>query len=186
LKMSPLLPLTFVSGNPGKVSEVASALDGLYEVTNVDIDLDEIQGDIEEIARRKCEEATNHVEGFVMVEDTGLEFTALGGLPGPYIKWFLKSMGSSGLHSMLEGFEDKGGRAVCALAYASGRGEPVTVVKGVCEGRIVAPRGEGNFGWDSCFEPAGSDKTFAEMTKEEKNACSHRSRALATLREELE
>ncbi|KAF8358421.1 hap-1 [Pristionchus pacificus] len=183
--------LTFVSGNKGKIAEVAAVLGGLYEVRNVDIDLDEFQGEIDDIARRKCEAASEKVDGFVMVEDTSLCFDALGGLPGPYIKWFLKvekgrKLGPSGLHQMLSAYDDKGAEAVCAMAFTHGRGLPITVIKGVCKGRIVSPRGPNTFGWDPCFEPLDTGKTFAEMTIEEKNVISHRSKALAALRETLE
>ncbi|GMR42207.1 hypothetical protein PMAYCL1PPCAC_12402, partial [Pristionchus mayeri] len=188
--MSPRV-LTFVSGNKGKVAEVAAVLGGLYEVRNIDIDLDEYQGEIEEIAKRKCEAAAAQIDGFVMTEDTSLCFNALGGLPGPYIKWFLKvvwlqKLGPAGLHQMLSGYEEKGAQAVCAMAFTHGRGQPVTLIKGVCEGRIVSPRGPSTFGWDPCFEPLHSGKTFAEMTIEEKNGVSHRSKALVALREALE
>ncbi|GMT37351.1 hypothetical protein PFISCL1PPCAC_28648, partial [Pristionchus fissidentatus] len=163
----------------------------ILQVRNIDIDLDEFQGEIEEIARRKCEAAAEKVDGFVMVEDTSLCFNALGGLPGPYIKWFLKvrmleKLGPSGLHQMLSGYEDKGAQAVCAMAFTHGKGLSITVIKGVCEGRIVSPRGPANFGWDPCFEPLDTGKTFAEMSSEEKNKISHRSKALAALREALE
>ena len=56
-----------------------------------------------------------------MVEDTSLCFNAYGGLPGPYIKWFLKSLGHEGLNTMLAGFEDKSAYAQCIFAYSTGR-----------------------------------------------------------------
>ena len=62
----------------------------------MDLDLPEYQGTPEEVARTKCEEAAKHIQGPVLVEDTSLCFNALGGMPGPYIKWFLKSCGPSG------------------------------------------------------------------------------------------
>ena len=56
-----------------------------------------------------------------MVEDTSLCFNAYGGLPGPYIKWFLKNLGHEGLNKMLAGFEDKSAYAQCIFAYSPGR-----------------------------------------------------------------
>ncbi len=69
----------------------------MLQVTSQDIDLPEYQGTPEEVAREKCKLAAKHVKGPVIVEDTSLCFNALGGMPGPYIKWFLKEIGPTGL-----------------------------------------------------------------------------------------
>jgi inosine triphosphate pyrophosphatase len=118
----------------------------------------------------------------VLVEDTCLCFTAMNGLPGPYIKWFLKELGHDGLNRMLVGFEDKSGYALCTFSYMDASlSEPVSFA-GRTDGRIVPPRGERLFGWDPIFEEASSSKTFAEMDADEKNAVSHRGRALAKVK----
>jgi inosine triphosphate pyrophosphatase len=65
-------------------------------MVNQDIDLPEFQGEPDEICSAKCREAAKHVNGPVLVEDTCLCFNALGGMPGPYIKWFLKAVGPGG------------------------------------------------------------------------------------------
>jgi hypothetical protein len=81
----------FVTGNMMKereVNAILSEVDMPFRVTHVDIDLPELQGDALEIARHKCREAANKVDSAVLVEDTSLCFTALNGMPGPYIKWF--------------------------------------------------------------------------------------------------
>ncbi len=82
------------------------------------IDLDEFQGEADDVARRKCLEAVRLLKCPVIVEDTCLCFNAMGGLPGPYIKWFLKKLGPEGLHRMLSGFQDKSACAICTFAYA--------------------------------------------------------------------
>ena len=87
----------------------------------------------------------------MIVEDTCLCFHALGGLPGPYIKWFLEAVGPSGLHRMLAGFEDKTAHALCMFGYSDGEEEPI-VFEGRTEGTIVEPRGPTDFGWDPCFQ----------------------------------
>lgn len=56
----------------------------------------------------------------VLVEDTCLCFNAFGGLPGPYVKYFLKQLHPEGLHKMLTGFEDKSAYALCTFAYCEG------------------------------------------------------------------
>ncbi|RUS88476.1 hypothetical protein EGW08_003734 [Elysia chlorotica] len=122
-----------------------------------------------------------------MVEDVSLCFNALGGMPGPYIKWFLKSIGPAGLHKMLHGFEDKSAYAQCIFGYSSGEeGSTIHIFDGRCSGRIVEPRGSTEFGWDPIFEPEGYDKTYAEMEPALKNSISHRSKAIAALRKFLD
>jgi inosine triphosphate pyrophosphatase len=147
-----------------------------------------------------------HSRMAVMIEDTSLSFDCLGGnLPGPYIKWFLDGVGVAGLYKMaaaLGGVDggsavDQPAKGVCpsmravascifTIAYSE---DEVELFEGTCEGCVVAPRGDMGFGWDPIFEPFeqhtdadGKRKTFAEMSCDEKNAISHRSKALAALK----
>lgn len=123
------------------------------------------------------------------MEDTGLCFNALKGLPGPYIKWFLDKIGHDGLNKMLIGFEDKSGYAICTFAYSSGKeGEVPTVFTGKTSGTIVPARAAPDrpaFGWDPIFQPEGFDLTYAEMDKATKNMISHRYKALVQVRNHL-
>ncbi|XP_068096000.1 inosine triphosphate pyrophosphatase isoform X2 [Hyperolius riggenbachi] len=150
-----------------------------YKLVAKKIDLPEYQGEPDEISIQKCKEAVKQIQGPVVVEDTCLCFNALGGLPGPYIKWFLEKLKPEGLHQMLAGFEDKSAFALCTFAYSSGNlDEPVLLFKGKTPGHIVSPRGPRDFGWDPCFQPDGYEKTYAELPKEVKNSISHRYKAL--------
>jgi inosine triphosphate pyrophosphatase len=79
----------------------------------------ELQGDSEEVAKDKALFAYEKVTKAVLVEDTSLGFNAYKGLPGPYIKWFMKGVGVEGLAKMVEPFEDKSGFAMCIIAYMS-------------------------------------------------------------------
>ncbi|KAL6728807.1 hypothetical protein Aduo_010542 [Ancylostoma duodenale] len=160
------------------ITSSSSSSGNSSKVRSVDVDLDEYQGEPEYVAERKAKEAAEHVEGPILVEDTSLCFNALGGLPGVYVKWFLKKLGPSGLHQMLAGFDDKSAYAQCIFAYTEGKGQPVHIFKGRCPGHIVYPRGPPDFGWDPCFQPEGFLETFAEMKKETKNKISHRAKAL--------
>ena len=117
-----------------------------------------------------------------MVEDTGLCFNAMKGLPGPYIKWFLESLGHDGLNKMLVGFEDHSAYAQCTFAYTPGPEYEPMVFVGKTPGKIVPARGPPDFGWDPIFMPDGYDVTYAEMDKATKNTISHRYRALDALR----
>lgn len=179
-------PITFVTGNAKKLEEVVKILgtNFPYEFISKKIDLPELQGEMNDICVRKCKEASRIVKGPVVVEDTCLCFNALKGLPGPYIKWFLEKLGPEGLYRLLNGYEDKTAQAVCTLAYHSGEdGFDVKLFQGITHGQIVDPRGSRDFGWDPCFQPNGYEKTYGELTKEEKNTISHRYKAVALMKE---
>jgi inosine triphosphate pyrophosphatase len=85
---------------------------------------------------------------------------------------------------MLDGFDDKSAYAQTAVAFCPGPGKDPIVFMGQTNGRIVSVRGQLDFGWDPIFEPdEGGGRTYAEMSKEEKDAISHRSRAFNQLRD---
>ncbi|KAK2144991.1 hypothetical protein LSH36_713g01023 [Paralvinella palmiformis] len=156
--------IVFVTGNAKKLEEVVQILGTTfpYKVISQNIDLPEYQGEPDEICIAKCKEAAKHINGPVLIEDTCLCFNALGGMPGPYIKWFLTKLGPSGLHKLLHGFDDKSAYALCTFAYSDGNPDSVVqLFRGRTEGQIVEPRGPTNFGWDPCFEPNGFMQTFA-------------------------
>jgi len=183
--------ITFVTGNKKKLEEVQRILsdDGgnmPFVLTNRKVDLPELQGDPIDIAVEKCKLAALEVGGPVLTEDTSLCFNALNGLPGPYIKWFLEKCGHDGLNDMLVGFDDKSGYAETVVAFTAGPGCEVHAFDGRTEGKIVRPRGSLDFGWDPVFEPdEGEGKTYAEMTKEGKDAISHRGRSFAKVHDFL-
>ena len=79
----------------------------------------------------------NHFKKPVIVEDVSLCFDALHGMPGPYIKWFISSLGPQGLHDMLAGFENKKATVVCAIAYCGGVGEKPYIAYGKVQGSIT-------------------------------------------------
>ncbi|XP_033119204.1 inosine triphosphate pyrophosphatase-like isoform X2 [Anneissia japonica] len=173
--------LIFVTGNANKLREVKAIVGDTIQVVSRKIDLPEFQGEPDDIVIDKCKEAIKEVKGPIIVEDTCLCFSALGGLPGPYIKWFLAKLGPAGLHRMLAGWEDKSAYALCTFAYNSGASEEVKLFHGKTLGKIVEPRGDTTFGWDPCFQPDGFDQTYAEMSDTLKNSISHRGKALAKL-----
>jgi len=192
--------ITFVTGNKNKLLEVQRLLSSdrtqsiPFDLDNAKLDLPELQGSPEQIAREKCETAANRLQSAVMTEDTSLCFHALQGLPGPYIKWFLDDLGHDGLNKLLQGFDDNRAYAQTIIAFSSGPGKEVHLFDGRTEGRIVPPRGALDFGWDPVFEPLpdeghsggiASGLTYAEMTKDDKNKISHRSRAFQKFREFL-
>ncbi|KAJ2132783.1 nucleoside triphosphate pyrophosphohydrolase ham1 [Coemansia sp. RSA 1807] len=177
-----LRKLTFVTGNKNKLREMQDLLCGIVDLHNASLDLEEIQGTTQDVARAKCKQAAQLVNGPVITEDVALGFNAMNGLPGAYIKWFLNELGPHGLHTMLAGFEDKSGAAVCTVAYCEGPGSEPVLFEGIHKGTIVAPRGPAVFGWNPVFQPDGSSETYAEMSDEVKNSCSHRFLAVEKLK----
>uniref|UniRef100_A0AAQ4S0F7 XTP/dITP diphosphatase n=1 Tax=Gasterosteus aculeatus aculeatus TaxID=481459 RepID=A0AAQ4S0F7_GASAC len=127
--------VVFVTGNAKKLEEVVQILGDKFPLKLVSrkIDLPEYQGEPDEISIQKCKEAARQVDGPVVVEDTCLCFRALGGLPGPYIKWFLDKLQPEGLYKLLAGFEDKSAWALCTFAFCAGRDEPVQLFRGKTE-----------------------------------------------------
>ena len=164
------------------------------ELISRDLDLPEWQGDPEEIARQKVERAAFEVSGPVFVEDTSLSIEALNGLPGPYIKWALDTLGLDGIDALAThaAARHEAGRAAYAqtiIAFSSGAGCPTRTFVGRTDGWVVPPRHNGRFfGWDPIFQPTvwnPDGLTYAEMGAELKNKISHRSRALARFSEYL-
>lgn len=184
------MKLLFISGNLQKFDEVKRILAPI-KVENKSLDIPELQGTVEFIAREKAKEACKLTGQAVFVDDTSLHINAWGGLPGPYAKPFMDDLGNKKFADMLEKFEDRSAKAVSIVAYCEPGQEPVLFL-GVVEGIIVKePRGNGRhwkgtaFGYDPIFQPDGYDKTFAELTKEEKNAISHRTKSLTQFKDWL-
>lgn len=175
--------LILVSSNPNKGIEAERIL-GL-PLLRVSLSLPEIQApDVEEITRYKLEVARSKDYSRLIVEDVALGFDELGNFPGPYVRWLLEAAGGKGLAAIAYALNNRAARAQCCVGYWDG--STVRTFMGETEGEIlVKPRGDQHFGWDAWFQPSGSDKTFAEMTSEEKDAISHRGRAYRRLAEHL-
>jgi inosine triphosphate pyrophosphatase len=177
--------LAFVTSSEHKHREAEAILGVALE--HVDRDLPEPQGlDVVAVARAKARTAQQLLDRPVLVEDTSLELAALGGFPGPLVRWLLEAAGAAGIARMLDGFPDRSAVARCAAIVWDGRREWLGI--GEVAGTIVpSPRGGAGFGWDVVFAPDwGRGRTYAELEPQEKNARSHRSLALQALRTELE
>ena len=182
--------ITFITGNAKKLEEFKAIMTGqladMYTIKNMGLDLTEIQGTPEEIAKTKVKLAATKCKTPVLTEDVSLCFNAYNGLPGPYIKDFLGNVGREGLWKMVKNFQDKTAYAQCIFAFCAGPKAQPIIFSGRCDGKIVPPRGENMFGWDPVFQPAGFKKTFAEIPAETKNKISHRGNALAKVKKFLE
>lgn len=185
------LKISFVTGNEMKAREMNMILaehgatkgpnpeTSLVDLKVLNVDLPEIQEiSTEAIAKNKAIQAAQLANGPSVVEDTSLQFHALGGMPGPYIKWFQERLQSEGLYNLLLAYEDKSACAVCTLAFCPYPHADPVLFTGRTYGKIVKPIPGGGFGWDSIFVPDGADRPFSMMTTEEKNALSHRGKAV--------
>ena len=162
---------------PSSLSQTVNS--SLVNLRLINVDLPEIQEvNTEAIAKEKALLGAQLAGGPCVVEDTALKFTALGGMPGPYIKWFQERLGSEGLYNILTAYEDKSAQAVCTLAFCPYPHADPVLFTGVTHGTIVEPVPGQGFGWDSIFVPDGSDKPFSQMTTLEKNELSHRGKAV--------
>jgi len=174
------MPIYFVTGNEEKLKEMRLVIPSL---SNLKIDLREIQNlDAKKVIEEKIKEAwERYPELEILVEDTSLYFDCLNGMPGPYIKDFLKTLGNDGLYNLVSKYGNYGATAKTIIGHGR-KGYPFEFFEGAIRGKIVSPTGEIDFGWDPIFMPDGYDKTFQQMTKEEKNKISMRRQAAQKLR----
>ncbi len=190
--------VVIATGNSGKVREFAKAFEQAdFEFkTQKDVgfleDVDENGKTFAGNARIKAVAVAKYLKSrkivaTVIADDSGLEVKALGGAPGIHSARFAGSHGDSlanneKLLRELKGAEDRSARFVTALCVIDEKGSE-HYVEGECRGRILeAFRGTEGFGYDPLFVPEGHEKTFAEMTLEEKQSLSHRGRAIENLK----
>lgn len=176
------------TGNAGKVGELRALLPGRFEVVSLaeaglPSDLPETGETLAENALQKARFAHARTGLPCLADDTGLEVDALGGAPGVRSARYAgeakdPTANMRRLLMELGGATGRQARFRTVLAYVSTDEE--RTFEGIVEGVITgAPQGVGGFGYDPVFKPLGSTRTFAEMSREEKNAMSHRARAMA-------
>lgn len=165
-----------VTGNPNKLKEWRQILPQDVEIDYIDVDLTEIQSDDPiEIITDKAKRAYETTHQPVVVEDVEAGLEKLGGLPGPFIKYFLKKMGNDALYQ-LAGRDGEKATISCSVAYYDG--SSLFTVRGDVPGSVVSARGSDGFGFDINFIPEGESQTYAEMNEEKKNSVSHRQKAI--------
>jgi XTP/dITP diphosphohydrolase len=168
------LKIHCATSNPGKLREFQlSAPD--FEIIPVSLPPPEETGHtFEDNALLKAKYYGSHVNGYLFVDDSGIEVDALGGRPGVDSAHF----NNTWLLEQLRGVEDRAARFVCVIALVR-NGEDPTFFRGVVEGRVLQePHGARGFGYDPLFyyEPFGC--TFGEADAQAKMRVSHRAQAL--------
>ncbi|HYS71295.1 MAG TPA: XTP/dITP diphosphatase [Thermoplasmata archaeon] len=174
--------IAFVTTNEGKFREVsAKLLDAGIRIVREDRTYPEIQTDrLEKVVRFAATVLDDQVRGDYLIDDSGLFVDHLGGFPGVYSAYVYKRLGCAGILTLLDGVIDRG--AAFQTVFLLRRGGDHEVFHGETRGTIAdRERGAGGFGFDPIFVPDGAAKTFAEMSLAEKNAISHRARAVDAL-----
>lgn len=182
--------IIFATNNQNKVEEVRAVLGGNFTILTLKeagilIDIPEPHDTLEANATEKSRTIFNLTNKNCFSEDTGLEVEALNGEPG------VKSARYAGetrsfddniekLLRNLNGANNKAARFRTVISLIIDGEE--YFFEGVCAGKIINERkGNNGFGYDPVFVPDGTDKTFAEMTMDEKNKFSHRKKAMEKL-----
>ncbi len=173
--------LFFVSGNETKVKEAQHILG--FPIHIASIDLPEIQeSDIEKIVTQKVIDAYEEVKNPVLVDDVGVYISAWNGFPGPLLKFLIKAGGNSLILKMLGDEKNRKAEFVSAIGFYDG--DKLKTFIGKVTGTLTTEvMDKSNNMVDAIFIPDGADKTYSEMTIEEKSRISHRRKSLEMLRE---
>ena len=173
------------TGNRHKVEEYARLMEGqnvelksLNDYPNY-TEPEENGASLKENASIKALAACKYCDVPAFADDSGLEVEALDGRPGIHSSRYAATDAEriAKLLKELDGVENRRARFVCVIAIAV-NGEVIETFEGEVKGTILtAPRGDNGFGYDPIFQPDGFDKSFAELTQEEKNRISHRADA---------
>lgn len=190
------LELVIATRNRKKLEEIRRILNGLdvllYTLDDfpgcpeTEEDADTFEGN----AVKKARAVAEYTRKTAFADDSGLEVYALGGAPGVYSARYAgeETNDKKNLDKVLKEMENveegmRGARFVCVISFAFPDGK-VSVFEGYVEGSIGRePKGFNGFGYDPVFYPKGYDRTFAEMSADEKDKLSHRGMALKKFRE---
>lgn len=190
-----MMKFFLASGNAHKVTEFKAILSkfGIEICTpkdlNIDFDVEETGTTFPENAKIKAK-AGFELSGLpTIADDSGLSIDALNGEPGVYSARYA-GIGATDKQkiervlSKLGNNKNRKAKFVCAISFYSA--DFNFTVQGECHGNIANKvKGENGFGYDPIFIPDGFDKSFAQITADEKNSISHRGRALIKFTEEI-
>ena len=182
--------------NKNKLREIREILEdlevkiyGKSDIDGMDFEVIEDGDTLYDNALKKASAMAERVDYAVLADDTGLFVNALNGEPGVHsARYASEHDDKKNRDKLLNNLKDKDDRSAYFKTEIILIDEEKNIIpiEGVCPGKIsLEEKGENGFGYDSIFIPDGFDKTFAEMSHEEKNEISHRSRALKNLRDKL-
>ena len=179
------------TGNPGKLKEMQAYLGDLgwdLQLKPDGLAIAETGTTFLENARLKAAGVAKALGQWAIADDSGLQVDALNGAPGLYSARYADSDPAriERVLRELEGTTHRGAQFVCAVALARPDGTIALETEGICRGEILtAPRGTGGFGYDPIFYVPEFGQTFAEMSSQQKEACSHRGIAFQQLLPQL-
>ena len=190
--------LFLASSNPGKLEEYCALADAARLSRPIELGLlpefasfpgfEEDAATFAENSTGKALHYSRFCQDLIFADDSGLEVTALGGAPGVHSARYAGPEATSRerIAKLLGEMQkkkdlDRSAHFVCAIALAR-KGRALAIVTGRVDGQILAePRGSGGFGYDPVFYFPALQKTFAELTTDEKNQHSHRAKAFGKL-----
>ncbi len=176
------MKITLVTGNPKKAEEAALIL------TDVDFAVQsfhvpEIQSfSLQEIVEAKVKAAYEGVGGPVLVEDVSLDMPALGGFPGPFVKFWLDHVGYDRAVDIAMKMGDRRATLRCGVGFCDGGRTLYT--EGVVHGTLVPKRME-SWGFDPYFIPDGHELTYAEMGAGKMSTLSYRYLGYVAMKQKL-
>lgn len=196
--MNTMTTFILASNNQGKYREFKAIMEPLgfslvpQAVAGVDFEVNETGDTFEENAYLKASTIAQFTHFPAIADDSGLCVDALCGEPGVHSARFGGGKDWTDeqkylyLLERLEGVKDRSARFVSCICLVTPDGQVIRA-RGECPGRILeTPAGSGGFGYDPVFSPEGYDTSFGVLGTEVKNQISHRARALAAFRAELE
>lgn len=172
--------LSYITSNPDKAKHMGRLLG--HAIEPVSVTIPEIQSlDLEEIIVHKTQAAFDLIHKPLFVDDVSLVIHGMGKLPGPFVKFFLQELGTEKLCRLTDSFPSRKATAEAMIGYHDGTN--ISYFKGIVEGEIAkSPSGEKGFGWDEIFIPEGYTQIRAQMSDEDYDATSPRTRALEKLK----
>lgn len=193
--MSDIKEIVFATNNAHKLSEIKEIIGDRIRILSLSEigchdDIPENESTLEGNALAKARYIKEKYGYDCFADDTGLEVEALDGAPGVKSARYASEQGHDSQANMklllknMEGAENRDARFRTVIALILNGNE--IILDGICRGKITtSPAGHDGFGYDPVFIPEKSDRTFAQMSAEEKNAISHRGRATRRLIEKL-
>lgn len=176
-----------------EIREILQDLDvkiyGKSDIEGLDFEVIEDGDTLYDNALKKASAMADRVNYAVLADDTGLFVNSLNGEPGVHsARYASEHDDKKNREKLLNNLKNKEDRSAYfkTQIVLIDEDKNIIPIEGVCSGKIsLEEKGDNGFGYDSIFVPDGFDKTFAEMSHEEKNEISHRARALKNLRDKL-